>query len=172
MPDMLFFVSSWYSKNYGTTSIKGHQVTRWFWLLTYDLKTSYFVRYTLVKCTIKIWLWFLTFPISHFDVTQDTGFRRCHQGHHPLQWEHQTRLWTHNNHYIWCQKQVSQAWISNCIPHYYVGCNYLSMPEIPASGTKVGCLMWAILGHELGPGGISPNQRSRWKHAFSLLKHV
>ena len=84
MPDMLFFVSSWYSKNYGTTSIKGHQVTMWFWLLTYDLKTSFFVRYTLVKCTIKIWLWFLTFPISHFDVPQDTCLRRCHQGHHSL----------------------------------------------------------------------------------------
>ena len=30
----------------------------------------------------------------------------------------------------------------------------------------------AILGRELGPGGVSPNQRSRWKLAFSLLKHV
>ena len=27
--------------------------------------------------------------------------------------------------------------ISNCIPQYSVGCNYLSLPEIPASGTKV-----------------------------------
>ena len=36
---------------------------------------------------------------------------------------------------LWCQKQVSQAGISNCIPQYSVGCNYLSMPEIPASGT-------------------------------------
>ena len=35
-----------------------------------------------------------------------------------------------------CQKQVSQARISNCIPQYSVGCNYLSMPEIPASGAK------------------------------------
>ena len=38
---------------------------------------------------------------------------------------------------LWCQKQVSQAEISNCIPQYSVGCNYLSMPEIPTSGTKV-----------------------------------
>ena len=36
-----------------------------------------------------------------------------------------------------CQKQVSQAGISNCIPQYSVGCNYLSLPEIPDSGTKV-----------------------------------
>ena len=31
-----------------------------------------------------------------------------------------------------CQKQVSQAAISNCIPQ-----NYLSLPQIPASGGKV-----------------------------------
>ena len=29
-----------------------------------------------------------------------------------------------------------------------------------------------ILGRELDPCGVSPNQRSRWKHAFSPLKHV
>ena len=29
-----------------------------------------------------------------------------------------------------------------------------------------------ILDRELGPSGVSPNQSSRWKHAFSLLKHV
>ena len=38
---------------------------------------------------------------------------------------------------LWCQKQVSQAEISNCIPQFSVGCNYLSMPDIPASYTKV-----------------------------------
>ena len=38
---------------------------------------------------------------------------------------------------LWCQKQVSRAKISNCIPQYSVGCAYLSMHEIPASGTKV-----------------------------------
>ena len=38
---------------------------------------------------------------------------------------------------LWCQKQVSQAGISNCIPQYSVGCNYLSLPEIPLFGTKV-----------------------------------
>ena len=35
---------------------------------------------------------------------------------------------------FWCQKQVSQAWISNCIPHNAVGCNYLSLSEHSALG--------------------------------------
>ena len=35
------------------------------------------------------------------------------------------------------QKQVSQTGISNYIPQLTVGCNYLSLPEIPASGNKV-----------------------------------
>ena len=34
---------------------------------------------------------------------------------------------------ISCQKQVSQAGISNYIPQFTVGCNYLCLPEIPAS---------------------------------------
>ena len=38
---------------------------------------------------------------------------------------------------LWCQKPIFQAGISNCIPQYSVECNYLSLPEIPASGTKV-----------------------------------
>ena len=38
---------------------------------------------------------------------------------------------------LWCQKQVSHAGISNCLSQYCMGCNYLSLPEIPASGTKV-----------------------------------
>ena len=38
---------------------------------------------------------------------------------------------------LWCQKQVSQGWISNCIPQYSVGCSYFSMPGIPVSGTEV-----------------------------------
>ena len=35
------------------------------------------------------------------------------------------------------QKQISQAGISTYIPQLTVGCNYLSLPEIPASGNKV-----------------------------------
>ena len=41
---------------------------------------------------------------------------------------------------IWglgCQEHVSQAVISNFILQFTVGCNYLSLPEIPASGAKV-----------------------------------
>ena len=34
------------------------------------------------------------------------------------------------------QKQVSQAGISNCIPQYSVGCDYLFLPGIHASGAK------------------------------------
>ena len=37
---------------------------------------------------------------------------------------------------LWHLKQVSQAGINNHIPHPMV-CNYLSLPEIPSSGTKV-----------------------------------
>ena len=36
-----------------------------------------------------------------------------------------------------CQKQVSQTGISNYILQFTVGCNYLSLPKIPASGNKV-----------------------------------
>ena len=47
---------------------------------------------------------------------------------------------------IWCQKHVSQAGISNCIPQYSVGCNYLFLPEIPTPGTKViiSCSMFLV----------------------------
>ena len=38
---------------------------------------------------------------------------------------------------LWHHKQLSQVWISNCIQQNSVGCNYLSMPEIPANGAKV-----------------------------------
>ena len=34
------------------------------------------------------------------------------------------------------RKQVFHAGISNCIPQYSAGCNYLSMSEIPVSGAK------------------------------------
>ena len=38
---------------------------------------------------------------------------------------------------LWSQRQVPQAGISKCNPQYHVGCNYVSLPEIPASGTNV-----------------------------------
>ena len=45
---------------------------------------------------------------------------------------------------VWRQEQVSQPCISNCIPQYSVGCNYLYMPVIPASGTKVIIYRWWV----------------------------
>ena len=37
----------------------------------------------------------------------------------------------------WCQKHASQTGVNNCIPQNTVWCNYLSLPEILASGAKV-----------------------------------
>ena len=48
---------------------------------------------------------------------------------------HSNRLYITSG--LWCQKQVSQARISHCIPQHTVGCNYLFLPNIPASDTKV-----------------------------------
>ena len=56
----------------------------------------------------------------------------CNTGYTQIHCLWHIHIWGH-----WCQKQVSQAGISNCIPQSTVGCNYLSLPEIPASGTKV-----------------------------------
>ena len=46
------------------------------------------------------------------------------------------------------QKQISQAGISNCIPQNTVGCNYLSLPEIPASYdfTRSQWVNWPLAG--------------------------
>ena len=49
-------------------------------------------------------------------------------------WAHETTLLISG---LCCQKQVSQAGISNYIPQFTVGCNYLSLPEITVSGNKV-----------------------------------
>ena len=35
------------------------------------------------------------------------------------------------------QRQVSRTWISKCTPQNTEGCNYLSMPKIPASCNKI-----------------------------------
>ena len=45
-------------------------------------------------------------------------------------------------------------YISNYIPQFTVGCNYLALPEIPASGDKV--LIYIILNHD-------------WQHLFNSL---
>ena len=45
-------------------------------------------------------------------------------------------------------------------------------PLINASENLARRVEFCILGRELGPSGVSRNQCSRWKHAFSPLKHV
>ena len=49
---------------------------------------------------------------------------------------------SHCNHWgsicgLWCQRQVSRAWINNYIPQNAVECNSLSIPRTPASGANV-----------------------------------
>ena len=51
-------------------------------------------------------------------------------------WSRWHSMATHNCG-LCCQKQVSQVGICNCIPQYSVGCNYVSVFVIPASGNKV-----------------------------------
>ena len=46
---------------------------------------------------------------------------------------------------LWRQKQVSHTGISNCTPQNSVGCNYLSLPEMPASVAKV--LIGSVTNH-------------------------
>ena len=55
--------------------------------------------------------------------------------------------------------RYSQAGLSNDIPQYSVGCNYLSLPEIFGSGTKVltytrMCVMMFCSGHIIWPRWI------------------
>ena len=35
-----------------------------------------------------------------------------------------------------CQNRLSVVWICNYTPHLSVGCNYLSMQQIPGSGAR------------------------------------
>ena len=45
---------------------------------------------------------------------------------------------------FWRQKQVTLAGISNCIPQNTVGCNCLSLPEIPVCGSKAIICEWHL----------------------------
>ena len=75
-----------------------------------------------------------------------------------------------------CQEQVYRTWISNYNPQDTVGCNYLSMAYIPASGTHVLMVLdpsntshtYTIIGSE---NGLSPGQRQAfiWTNAGMLL---
>ena len=53
----------------------------------------------------------------------------------------QTGIFHHNIWRLICQKQVSQTGIRNYITWFTVGCNYLSLPKVPASGNKLLCGM-------------------------------
>ena len=60
-------------------------------------------------------------------------------------------------------KQVSQAGISNYIPQFTVGCNYLSLSAIPASGNKV--LIYQILPTKVPQEGVR-SRRLFWMILF------
>ena len=60
----------------------------------------------------------------------------------------------------WHQKHVSQTWISNCIPQYSVGCNYLSLPGNLQTNSSVTCIflhsVWGLWCQEqVSQAGIS-----------------
>ena len=71
----------------------------------------------------------------------------------------------------WNQKQVSQARISNCFPQYSMGCNYLPMAEIPASGNKV--LTWRHCSGSLLAQTMACQLfgAKHWIHANCQLEH-
>ena len=68
--------------------------------------------------------------------------------------------WNWHKWLLWCQKQVSQAGISNCIPQDTVEYNYLSLPEIPVSGTKG--LKYYGTQEQLNPTTASSCQNQSW----------
>ena len=77
--------------------------------------------------TLGIWFWW------HVRMTRTSSgnIRSTWQGSSPINHHVVANIWG-----LWCKKQVSQAGISNYIPQFTVGCNYLSLPGIPASGEQ------------------------------------
>ena len=65
----------------------------------------------------------------------------------------------------WGQRQVFQARMSNCIPQYSVWCDYLSLPEIPTSGTIV--LNWQVIHQEVSCEFSKPRG---WSTYFETVK--
>ena len=79
-------------------------------------------------------------PTSQCEADHDNNEKRFHFSNHCRQYDD-----LKHNIYIrglCCQKQVSQAGISNCIPQNTVRCNYSFLPEITASGNKVHILSY------------------------------
>ena len=82
-----------------------------------------------VKCLSEMRPW----PENWLNHLQCTGCKWLY----PMQWNSFQFSCLFYIWGLWCQTQVSQTGISNCIPQYSVGCNYLTLPEISASGNKV-----------------------------------
>ena len=75
---------------------------------------------------------------------------------------------------IWgfcCQEQVSQASINNCIPQNTVGCTYLFLPEIAATGDKVLiCLIRHLYSSSPSMNGNIFN--NTWVDAYFVNSHA
>ena len=72
-----------------------------------------------------------------------------------------------------CQMWISEIHMSASM-HNASACHLRKLAGQQAMGdfprlSQTQLLSWEILGRELGPSGVFPNQRSRWKHAFSPL---
>ena len=80
---------------------------------------------------------------------------------------------------------LTETWLKQSnVPLYGItGYNHIAITRSHGKGGGVSLLIsdvfvyseltdMCILDRELGPSGVSRNQRSRWKHAFSPLKHV
>ena len=70
----IFFISSWYSKNWRPFWGQGHMVTLWLWPLICDLEQSYFIKYFKL-CTIYKYDYDIRFH------SQDADLRICSQSH-------------------------------------------------------------------------------------------
>ena len=86
------------------------------------------------------------------DIT-NTGWYKHHRTHPRVGLPHKWGLWY--------QKQVSWAGISQSISQDSVRCNYLSMPEIPVSGTKV--LIWFL------PWVLDAGEFGIWSQKYSIF---
>ena len=75
-------------------------------------------------------------------------------------------IWTHQ--YFICQLSKYLTMVSTATGLYF----WLINAQNPMVWDQNLYYFIDIFGRELGPSGVSPNQRSRWKHTFSPLKHV
>ena len=94
-----------------------------------------------------------------------------------MQHTHIASTWTQLDVTMWIviraksvamQQNVNTQWFLECRNIYQM---YFTLCVIMINVLKVYSIS-VILGRELGPSGVSPHQRSRWKLAFLPLKHV